>query len=795
MRGFAAAPLLALAGAFFLGIALPGILPVPVSIGASILLLAGAAGCGWMDRPRSATALLLFAACAAGAANRPIPPEQGPLRAAVDEIGPERLKRPVRLAGTLTRSPEDFSDRTALRLRVEEIHANRRRFHALGFASVQVAGEHRHLLRDLARGSQVEVWARVARRRPPGNPGGREASGPVGLFGNAKSALLVVETRPAPAFHRLIRRLRLGIRDRFLDADVSRKAAAVLVAILIGDRTLAAGDVVRSFRDAGTLHVMAVSGLHVGLVSLLLYGALLLLGTGRRAALTLILILLPLYAALSGGSPSVLRATLMASAVILGIRFGIAGSPLNGIGLAALLLLAWDPWNASDVGFQLSFAATLAIVAVLGKRRDPAEGAWDPPGRWRRLGRWGSGAVAVTLAAQLGVFPVVAWHFHRVVLAAIPASVPATLLAGPLLGFGFGWLLLGSVPLIGPLLLAGAGLAAEALLAVSAWGAALPFATSGIAAPGWPFLAAWFALALAVLAVRGRMVWLPSLALLGMALLLAPRATGGDGALRVTALDVGMGDALALGLPAGGSVVVDAGAAYGDFSAGERVVAPFLFETGGLPVRAAVATHGDLDHIGGFFGLFREVRAHSFWRGDGLVADRRPAVDSLRRDIRRREIPTRLLRTGEEFAFGGAWFRVLFADPPVAPGSTNEGSLVLMVEYAGVRTLLTGDAGAPTERLLLERHRDDLAADVLKVGHHGSRFSTVPEFLEAVRPRIAIVSAREDERRRLPDPEVLRRLRARGARVLRTDRDGAVTVRIGPDGTLSVRAYRSSSSP
>ncbi len=794
MRGISAAPLLALAGAFFLGISLPGALganvPAPVSAGVAILLLAGMAGCARRGRLVIATALLAVAALAAGVANRPTPSEQGPLAAAIGALGDERLDRPIRLAGTLTRSPEEFSDRTELRLRVKEVFANRRTTRAPGLARIRVEGEHRHRLRGLARGADVEVWTRVARRRPPGNPGGRSVTGPVGLFGRTKSALLVTGERPAAAFSRLIRRLRLGIRDRFTGSGLSPEAAAVIVAILTGDRTLTAGGVVRSFRDAGTLHVMAVSGLHVGLVSLLLYGLFVLFGTGRRTALTLLLILLPFHAALSGGSPSVLRAALMAAVVILGIRHGIAGSALNGIGLAAILLLAWDPWNASDVGFQLSFAATLAIVGVLG-RRDPASGTWDPPGRLQRLGRWSRGALAVTLAAQLGAFPVIAWHFHRVVLAAIPVSVPATLLAGPILGCGFGWLLLGDVPILGSLLLVGAGKSAEALLAISAWGAALPFATSGIAAPGWPFLAAWFALALVVLAVRSRLVRAPAaLALVGLAAFLLPRGTAGDGSLRVTALDVGMGDALVLGLPAGGTVVVDAGAAYRDYSAGERVVAPFLLETGGLPVRAAVATHGDLDHIGGFASLFREVAADSFWRGAGLAADERPAVRFLRRDISRREIPARLLRTGEEFAFGGAWFRVLFADVPVAPG-TNEGSLVLMVEYAGARVLLTGDAGEPTERILVEQYGEGLAADVLKVGHHGSRYSTTPEFLDAVRPGIAIVSAREDRRRRLPDPAVLERLADRGARVFRTDRDGAVTVRIGPDGALSVRAYRS----
>ena len=748
-------------------------------------------------RARSLRAgLLLLSAFSAGLALRP-PAALPEVVLAARALGEDRLRRPVLIRGVLRAEPEETRYATVLRLESSKITASRETRPVSGPVRVSVSGDRREALRGLAQGAEVEVWARVREPRPPSNPGVGAVPGPATLFGSAKSALLVRETRPAPMPWRLLHRLRGAIRRRLLDSGLPRPAAAVAAAVLIGDRSLAPPSVERAFRDAGTLHVMAVSGLHVGLLGVLLYGLLALVGVRRRAAWTVVLCALPLYAGLCGAGPSVLRATLMASAVIVGLRRGLGGGALNGLGLAGLLLLAWAPGNALRVGFQLSFGVTLAILAAM-RPRDPAEVAWDTP-RWRsRL----LAPVAVTLAAQVAAFPIVARHFGRVVLSGIPISVPATLLAGPVLAFGFGWLLLGGVPGLGPVLLHGLRLSAGGLTEVSRLGADLPFGAFPVAPPSWGWLAAWFAAALAALVLRGRRRVAPAAALCLLALSTLPRFglpgnAAGDGSLRLTALDVGLGDALVVELPEGGAVLVDAGTSFAEYSAGESVVVPFLAHRGHRRLEAVVPTHLDLDHIGGFAAVFRDHPVAEFWEGPATAGDTRPPGRSLRRDRRARGIPVRRLEAGDRIPLGGAVFRVLLAGAAAewesagaAPPSPNERSLVFALDYAGRRVLLTGDAGEPAERLLLARAPDALRAAVLKVGHHGSRSSTSAAFLAAVRPEVAIVSTREDPRRRLPFPAVLDRLAAVGARVFRTDRHGAVTVEIAASGTLRVRSFR-----
>lgn len=592
------APFLLLAAGMWLGLALPEVLPAGLAgfLDARPPLPALAAAAAaltvffavFFAAPRDRrlagrlTGLLLFAAFAAGWANRP-PPGPSSVVTAARALGEDRLLRPVLLRGRLTAEPEEARAATVLRLEARELEASRRAYPVSGPVRVTVGGERRARLAALARGSEVEIWSRVSVSRGPSNPGAAPSSGPAGLFGSTKSALLVTELRPAPAFWRLIRRVRSGIRARLLDSGLSRSAAGVAAALLIGDRSLAPAGVERAFRDAGTLHVMAVSGLHVGLLSALLYGGLVLCGVRRRTALTVVLAVLPLYAALAGARPSVLRAALMAGSVIVGLRRGLSGGAPNGLGFAALVLLAAAPGNALDVGFQLSFGVTLAILAAL-RPRDPAAVRWDRP-RWRaRL----FAPVAVTLAAQVAGFPIIARAFGRVVFGGLLVAVPAVFLAGPLLGFGFGWLLLGGLPLLGPALFEGLRLSAEWLIALSRWGADLPFGPFPVARPSWWWFAAWIAASLPAIGLRGRRRALPGLALLLLALYTLPLGGGGEGSLRLTALDVGSGDALVVELPEGGAVLVDAGSAFADYSAGERVVTPFLVHRGHRRLRAAI---------------------------------------------------------------------------------------------------------------------------------------------------------------------------------------------------------------
>jgi competence protein ComEC len=440
--------------------------------------------------------------------------------------------------------------------------------------------------------------------------------------------------------------------------------------------------------------------------------------------------------------------------VLVAVLLDREASVTNSLALAALAILALRPADLFDPGFQLSFAATAGIVAApLPRARLP-------------------GALAVSLAAQLAVLPITLVHFNQLSTVGLVANLAAVPLAAAATVLG----------LLAVIASAGGELAAAAvfgavwpllllLRAVAALAAAVPGAVIHLPAPGPAAVFAYavgLACALAAWHCRARRARsLPlgaaaALALLSAVILAAlPILSRGDGRLRVAVLDVGQGDAIVIELPDGRAVVVDAGAGGPwRLDAGARAVAPFLWNRGVLALHATLTTHADLDHAGGMTTLRRLFRVAETWD-----------------------------ETSGPRTVGGALLTPIVADVP--GGRRNDRAVMLRVELGLASVLLMSDVEASGERAVLAAGVP-VRATVLKVGHHGSAGSSTAAFLAAVQPSAAVVSVGARNPYGHPHADTLARLTALGARVYRTDRDGAVL--LDTDGrTLSVTRWRDQS--
>jgi competence protein ComEC len=334
----------------------------------------------------------------------------------------------------------------------------------------------------------------------------------------------------------------------------------------------------------------------------------------------------------------------------------------------------------------------------------------------------------------------------------------AALLPGPIAGLGFEclWLVL------------------LALRAVVAAAAALPAAMVHLPAPTVAAAVAWYgAMLLAPFAAgsrRGRGA-VGALLLMVAALSAWPWLLPTERLLRVTFLDVGQGDAALIELPDGPRLLVDGGPGGARrFDVGERVLAPFLWNRPLVRLDAVALSHWDVDHSGGLAAVLTRFRVGEFWESGRAPGGAPDTVAALARA----RVPRRALEAGQRVRLGAALLTVL-GPGPGPPLAANDDSLVLRLDWRGLSLLLTGDLGARGEARLLER-AEPLHAVALKVAHHGSRSSSAAALLDAVRPRLAVISVGARNPFRHPSPEVLARLQAAGARVYRTDRDGAVIV-------------------
>ena len=626
----------------------------------------------------------------------------------------------------------------------------------------------------------------------------------ISLLGSVKSALLVDVIRPATRRAEWAAAVRARVR-RWIAGSVgvhNARSGGIVTAVLIGDRAGLDAETTRRLQEAGTYHVIAISGGNIAVLAGLLVAGCRLAGAGRRAAALFAAAGLVAYAEVVGPEPSVARATFTAVTFLLARAADLRTRPLNTLALAGACLVAASPGQLADPGFQLTFGATLGILAGLPRLAGSAAvstvvDALAAPGR--PAARAAILLLGATICAEAALLPIAATWFSRISL------------AGLLLNFA-------AIPLMTVTQLAGmaaAALAPASPSAAAAVGFVAHLAAFGIvestrlvdAAPGLvvevprphPALAAAYYGGWAVFLCAPRR-WMRRMAFCLAAVstitMLAPpdvvrparwiaaaTCAGLDGPdhardarLRVLFLDVGQADATLVILPGGQSLLVDAaGSVTGGSNIGRRVVVPALRAAGVRRLDYLLVTHADPDHIGGAPDVVRALDPREIWEGVPVPASR-PRAELLAL-ARTASSAWRTRYAGERLAAGAAEVRVVHPPPPdwERPRVRNDDSVVVDVRLGDVSVVLPGDIGAEVEAELAAAW-PPAAIRVLKAPHHGSRTSSSEAFVAALDPDLAVVSAGRDSRFGHPHPDVVRRYAAHGARLLLTGEVGAISV-------------------
>ncbi|MEK3853076.1 DNA internalization-related competence protein ComEC/Rec2 [Cytobacillus sp. FSL H8-0458] len=570
------------------------------------------------------------------------------------------------------------------------------------------------------------------------------------------------------------------------------QTAPLAIALVFGDRNFVDEDTIASYQKIGIIHLLAISGLHVGMLAGMFFLAGIRAGITRENMTSILIMVLPVYAILTGAAPSVLRAVFMMLLVLLAKKLKAPIQLADVISIVFAGYLFISPFIIYNAGFQLSFAVALSLIL-------------SAPAIFKKFTHPFAALLAVSFICQMAAIPILLWHFYEVSI----ISIIANLVFVPL----FSSIVLPVVLILFFIDLLTGGRADfllhvfEKMIIFLNWIAemlsAIPNSTLILGRPSVLMLIIYLLLIPAFFAgwerSKNKKAIIKNGVLPILAIVFHYLSNVFTPAGEITFIDVGQGDSILIKLPYGrGNYLIDAGGALmvetedwkmrsDPYETGKDTVVPFLKSKGISKIDKFFLTHGDMDHIGGASAVLREMKVKSVVFPQGAKFSE--AEKDLIVQAKNNKSEIVFTKAGDSWLIGDSVFQVLspFGGEMGDGEEKNDGSIVLFAKVGGLNWLFTGDLEEHGEGQLIKSY-PKLKADVLKIGHHGSKTSSTELFLAGVKPRIGVISAGRNNRYGHPHNDVMSRLNDYNVKVLRTDKQGAVTYFFKEDsGTFSVQ--------
>ncbi|HAJ33881.1 MAG TPA: DNA internalization-related competence protein ComEC/Rec2 [Candidatus Atribacteria bacterium] len=550
----------------------------------------------------------------------------------------------------------------------------------------------------------------------------------------------------------------------------------LLIGMLLGEKNFIPPALKEVFTEAGIMHILAVSGLHVGIIAMALLAFLSVLRLPKKLKLITLILILIMYASITGYRPSVLRATIM-FIILIGGKLINRNRNLNiSLFFAAFLILLLNPLILYDAGFLLSFIVTFFIINLSPILQE----------LYSKIVVWIRNPLAVSTAAWIGIFPLSAYFFNKVSIISIVSNIFIIPLTGITVILGFVTFFIGMVSISLAGVIANINYLLLNLITLIAKSfSLLPFAYVYVAQPSILVIILYYLTVFFIIemfckkTLSQKIKKKTALIVLSITLLIIiVQIFYPADNLKVNFINVGEGDCILIEAPNKINILIDGGGTpQSDFDVGSKIVIPYLRRKGINKIDLLILTHPHLDHLEGLLPILRRLKVDAVL-DSGFICD----VSEYREfisTIKEKNIPYYQTKSGDNYIFSKN-MEMLILNPPHTSNLDNDSdfnnhSIVVKLYYKNSNFLFTGDIEREAEkRLLVWQNR--LNSDVLKLGHHGSSTSTTLEFLDKVDPVIAVITVGKNNFGH-PSQKVIERLEDKNIKIYRTDENGTVIIR------------------
>ena len=569
------------------------------------------------------------------------------------------------------------------------------------------------------------------------------------------------------------------IRDT-INGTLTDEEGNLLLAILLGDKDKLSEDIQESFKTSNLSHMLAVSGAHVSYIILGLTYVLQNSIIGKKNGKIVCIFFLLVFMAITNFTPSVTRACIMAILTLFSSIIYRKSDVYTNISVAALITLIFNPYSLLDLGFQLSYGGTIGIIIFIKRIQEKKSNS--------KVINYIKQMALVSIYANIIIIPIMMYHFNTVSFTFIISNIMASPILGIIVITGFLFIIASITvkPLtrliaifIKPIL--------SILIKISQICSKLPFSNILVVTPYMFNVISYYTIILYCIKSKKNnkckiiICLLIVLILINFIIYIFPQK------LRIFFIDVGQGDSTLIITPDKKTVLIDGGGSD-SFDVGEKVLLPYLLDRRILKIDYVLISHFDTDHCGGILTIMEKVKVKNIIISE--QAEHSENYERFKKLMIHKKIRLIEVKKGDKIKIGRySEFKILFPTSRLlSENPLNNNSIVAQFNYNNFKMLFTGDIEKLAEQQILKAEKAEIRADILKVAHHGSKTSSIPEFIKAVRPKIALIGVGKNNTFGHPNQQTIKNLENIKCRIYRTDLQGEIIIKIDQKGRMNVKS-------